>query len=153
MRAGVDPLSTFASQANGGRYNDRGVPGVLYTSIDKETAVAEVIRGLRVRGVSSNNFGPEHWWAYEIRVSVSNLLDLREDTTRSALEVTSEVLVTDDTDETRRIGNYARENGFQAILAPSAAAVGNDNLVLFLDALPGRPEVLSSTPVDLSVIR
>ena len=146
----MDPLSTLGSQANGGRYHDRGVAGVLYTSFDKATAVAEVVRGLRSRGINPDNFGPEDWWVYEIRVQVTNPLDLRDNATRSTLGVSTEALVSDDTVETRRIGDYARANGFQAILAPSAAAVDTNNLVLLLDRLPARPEVVSSTAVDLS---
>jgi RES domain-containing protein len=150
VKAGVDPLSTLGSQANGGRYNDHGMAGVLYTSLDRTTAVAEIVRGLRTRGVNPNSFGPDDWWLYEIRVSLTQLLNLEDEAIRSALDVTPEVLVGDDTVQTRRIGNYARENGFQAILAPSAAAIGTDNLVLFLDRLTARPEVLSSIAVDLT---
>jgi hypothetical protein len=128
------------------------VAGVLYTSLDKTAAVAEVVRALRARGVDPENFGPEDWWAYEIRVQVSNLFDLRDDATRSSLGVNAEALVVDATTETRRMGNYARENGFQAVRAPSAAASDEDNLVLFMDRLPARPAVLSSTPVDLSAV-
>lgn len=146
----MDPLSTLGSRANGGRYNERGVAGVLYTSLDKPTAIAEIIRGLRTRGVDPNNFGPEDWWAYQIRISFTHLLDLEDNATRSALEVTPEILVSDDTAQTRRIGSYARDRDFQAILAPSAATVGSDNLVLFIDKLLLRPEVISSTAVDLS---
>lgn len=149
MKAGVDPLSTSGSERNGGRYNDRAVAGVLYTSFDKTTAVAEVVRGLRARGVDPKSFGPEDWWAYELRVSVGSLLDLRDEATRSDLGVTLEALVEDDTTETRKVGDYARENGFQAVRAPSAATNDADNLVLFIDRLPARPEVLSSTPVDV----
>ena len=148
-RAGVDPLSTLGSQANGGRYNAPGM-GVLYTSMSKATAVAEVARGLRARGVNPSNFGRGDWWAYEIRVSANRVMDLGEEVDRSSLGVTSEMLVAEDTTETRRIGKYARDHGFDAIIAPSAAVSDNDNLVLFVDKLAIPPEVVSSTPVDLS---
>jgi RES domain-containing protein len=150
VRAGIDPLSTVGCQRNGGRYHERGIAGVLYTSFDKATAVAEVVRGLRARGIDPNNFGPGDWWAYEMRVSVSTLLDLRHDVTLSDLSVSPEALLAVDTTETRRIGKHARQSGFQAVRAPSAAAHEADNLVLFLDRLSAHPEVLSSTPVDLS---
>ena len=150
VRAGVDPLSTSGSQAAGGRYNDAGIAGVLYTSLDKATAVAEIMRGLRIRGVNPKHFGPEDWWVYEIRVQVSSVLDLQRNATRSDLRVTNEALVADDTAETRRIGNYARDNSFQAVLAPSAAAKDQNTLVLFMDRLSAEPEVVSSAPVDFS---
>ena len=148
-RSGVDPLSTLGSQANGGRYNESGVPGVIYTSLDKTTAIAEIIRGLRSRGVSPNSFGPDDWWVYGVRVSITQPLELEDAQARSTLDVTPEILVGNDTTQTRRVGNYARENNFQAILAPSAAARGQKNLVLFLDRLPAGPQVLSSAPIDL----
>ena len=150
VKAGVDPLSTFGSQAAGGRYNDPGIPGVLYTSLNKATAVAEVLRGLRIRGINPKHFGPEDWWVYEIRVQVRSLLDLQNDATRSDLSVNAEALLGDDTAQTRRIGKYARENGFQAVLAPSAVANDQDNLILFIDRLAA--EVMSSMPVDLSTV-
>ncbi|PYV92842.1 MAG: hypothetical protein DMG05_03345 [Acidobacteria bacterium] len=149
VRAGIDPLSAVGSERNGGRYHNRGVGGVLYTSFDKATVVAEVVRGLRARGVDPKNFGPEDWWAYEMRVSIGSLLELRDDATLSDLGVTADALVGNDTTETRRIGNHVRESGFQALRAPSAAANDADNLVLFMDRLPARPEVLSSMAVDL----
>ncbi len=152
MRAGIDPLATLGSERNGGRYHDRGVPGVLYASFAAATAVAEVVRGLRARGIDPANFEPGDWWVYEVRVSINNLLDLRDDETLSYLSPTTNVLVGNDTAETRRIGNHARENGFQAVRAPSAAAQDTDNLVLFLDRMPAPSEVISSTPVDLSTV-
>jgi RES domain-containing protein len=152
VRAGVDPLSTSGSRAAGGRYNHPGIAGVLYSSLNKATAIAEVMRGLRIRGVDPKHFGPQDWWIYEIRVQVSSLVDLRNDAARSDLGVTAEALVGDDPAETRRIGNYARENGFQAVLAPSAAAKDQNNLVVFMDRLRAHPEVISSTPVNLSAV-
>ena len=148
----MDPLSSLGSQANGGRYNAPGV-GVLYTSRTKATAVAEVVRSLRTRGVNPKNFGPGDWWVYEIRVSLRNLVDLGDEATRSALGVTHQALVGENTVETRRIGKYALENGFEGLLAPSAAAKAEDNLVVFVDRLSGRPEVISSSPVDLAAVR
>ena len=152
VKAGIDPLSTKGSEANGGRYNDRGVPGVLYTAAEESTATAEVVRGLRARGVDPRNFGPQDWWVYEIRIRVGKVLDLGDAATRSAAGVTEDALVANDTSETRRIGRYARENGFQAVRAPSAAKPGKENLVLFLERLPRIPEVVSSSAVDLLTV-
>lgn len=152
VRAGIDPLSTAGSERNGGRYHEPGIASVLYTSLDKATAIAEVVRGLRARGVDPNNFGPGDWWAYEIRVTISDFLDLRYDANLADFGVTTQALIGNDTTETRRIGKHARERRFQALRAPSAAASTADTLVLFLDRLPDRPQVLSSSPVDFSEI-
>jgi RES domain-containing protein len=152
VKAGVDPLSTKGSELNGGRYNERGMSGVLYTAMQKSTAIAEVVRGLKARGVNPRNFGPEDWWVYEIRVEASKVLDLEDAKTRSAVGVNAADLVANDTGETRRLGKYARDHGFHALRAPSAAELGKENLVLFLDKLPGIPEVISSAPADLSAV-
>ena len=118
------------------------MPGVLYTAMEKFTAIAEVVRGLKMRGVDPRNFGPDDWWVYEIRIQADKLLNLGNEKIRSELGVTTEALVADDTAETRRIGSHARDTGLQALRAPSAAASGKENLVLFLDKLPGIPEVI-----------
>ena len=150
MRRGVDPLSTLGSERNGGRYHDPGVAGVLYTSTDRATAIAEVVRGLKARGIDPESFGPQDWWVYELRISPDSVLDVSDPANRAELNVSAAALVADNTDETRRIGRQARDAGFQAVFAPSAAAPGSNNLVLFLAAISDTPEVLSSTAVELS---
>lgn len=152
MRRGVDPLSTVGSEKNGGRYHDPGVAGVLYTSTDRATVIAEVVRGLRARGIDPKSFGPQDWWVYELRISPDRVLDVSDPANRAELNVSASALVADNAAETRRIGRHARDAGFQAVLAPSAAAHGSNNLVLFLAAIPDTPEVLSSTAVDLSAL-
>ena len=150
MRRGVDPLSTVGSERNGGRYHDPGVAGVLYTATDRAAAIAEVVRGLRARGIDPHSFGLQDWWVYELRISVDRVLDVADPANLPEVNVSASTLVADDTAATRRIGRQARDAGFQALLAPSAAAHGSNNLVLFLAAIPTAPEVLSSTAIQLS---
>jgi RES domain-containing protein len=122
----------------------------LYTSTDRATAIAEVVRGLKARGIDPESFGPQDWWVYELRISPDSVLDVSDPANRAELNVSAAALVADNTDETRRIGRQARDAGFQAVFAPSAAAPGSNNLVLFLAAISDTPEVLSSTAVELS---
>lgn len=150
VRRGVDPLSTAGSERNGGRYHDPGVAGVLYTSTDRATAIAEVVRGLQARGIDPDSFGPQDWWVYELRVSLDRVLDVADPESLAGLKVTASALFADNTEDTRRIGRQARDAGFQALLAPSAAVRSSNNLVLFLAAIPAVPEVISSTAVELS---
>ena len=49
--------------------------------------------------------------------------------------------------QTREIAAEARKQGYEALLAPSAAASDSRNVVIFLDKASARPNVLSSRPV------
>jgi RES domain-containing protein len=66
---GIDPLSSRGSELNGGRYNLPGTKGTLYASFEKVTAVAEVAKGLKMRGINPKEYGPDDWWAYELELT------------------------------------------------------------------------------------
>ena len=148
VRRGADPLSLQGSTSRGGRYNRPGT-GALYTSLEAETATAEVVRGLRLRGIDPEVFGPEDWWQYEIMVEAGKILDLTAPDTLAQLGVAAVELTTHDDSGTRALADGARSAGYQGILAPSAAFSGKTNLVLFLDTLTQPVEVLSSIPAPL----
>jgi RES domain-containing protein len=135
----------------GGRSNDPGIPAVLYTALEKETAAAEVERGLRLRGINPQAFGPEDWWIYELRVDLDSALDLTEPGVLANLKVSPASLLGEGPADTREIGKQAREAGCQGILVPSVAAPGSANLVIFLDSDMSHPvQVHSSAPFDFS---
>lgn len=148
VRSGVDPLSTRGSKLNGGRYNAPGVDGVLYASLEKATAVAEIAKGLTARGVNPKIFGPRDWWLYEIELDVSKVLDLTDPKVLAHLQISAGSLLTDDVHVTQQIGKQALDAGFQAILAPSATRKGK-NVVILLGMIPA-PLVKSSAPVSIS---
>jgi RES domain-containing protein len=150
VRKGIDPLSSRGSELNGGRYNLPGTKGVLYASLDKVTAVAEIAKGLKTRGINPEEYGPDDWWAYELQLTASRVLDLTDQKVLEALQISAAALVADAPDLTRRIGRQALDAGYDAIIAPSAAREGGKNLVIFLSAAAPVPAVKASTPVELS---
>jgi hypothetical protein len=58
--------------------------------------------------------------------------------------------MTDDVMLTRNIGRQALDAGYEAIIAPSAAHAGGENLVIFLSSGTQVPTVKASTSVELS---
>lgn len=146
---GVDPLGTVGSLRAGGRFNAPGEFAALYTSLDPVTASKEVARGLRQRDIDPSQFSPSSWWLYELEVEIESVLDLTNPEILQRIEVKSEALTRDELNTPRNLAAEARSNGFEALLVPSAAAPGSKNLVMFLDKLPGTPNVLSSRPANL----
>ncbi len=141
-------MGTAGSLRAGGRYNPPGELGVLYTSLDRATATKEVARGLRLRGVDPKQFPAGAWWVYELQVELEAVLDLTDPDVLEKLGIERDALAATDLRATRRIAAEARSAGYQALLAPSAAAPGAKNLIVFLDTLPEAPIVLSSHPVN-----
>ena len=150
VRRGIDPLSSRGSELNGGRYNSPGTQGVLYASLEKVTAVAEVVRSLRSRGINPGDYGSEDWWAYELELSSNRALDLTDQNVLERLQVSTAALLGDDVGVTRGIGRQALEAGYEVIVAPSRARAEGQNFVIFLTATARVPVVRASMPVDLS---
>jgi RES domain-containing protein len=144
VRDGVDPLGTVGSLKAGGRFNPPDEFAALYTSFDPATATKEVARGLKQRGIDPSQFPPGSWWVYELEVEIEAVLDLTSPDILQRIEVKSETLTGADIQVPRSIAVEAREKGFGALLVPSAADPESKNLVIFLDKLPGTPNVLSS---------
>jgi RES domain-containing protein len=149
VRDGVDPLGTVGSLRAGGRFNAPGEFAALYASLDPVAASKEVARGLKQRGIDPSQFPPSSWWMYELEVEIEGVLDLTNPEIVQRIEVNSEALTRDEWNTPRNIAAEARNNGFEALLVPSAAAPGSKNLVMFLDKLAGIPNVLSSRPANL----
>ncbi len=146
---GTDPLSSRGSELNGGRYNLPGTKGVLYASFEKVTAVAEVVKSVKARGINPKEYGPDDWWAYELELTSSRVLDLSDPKVLEQLGVSAAALVADDVAVTRQIGKQALDAGYEAIIAPSAAHVAGNNFVIFLSAAAQVPTIKTSTPVNV----
>jgi len=149
VRAGLDPQATTGSLKAGGRFNPPNEFGALYTSVDPRTAAQEVARGLRTRGIDPDQFPEGAWWVYELEVRLKSVLDLTAPDVLQKSGISESSLTGSDVNATRRIAAEAREQGYQALLVPSAAAPGSRNLVVFLDRASARPTVLSSKPIAL----
>jgi RES domain-containing protein len=150
VHKGIDPLSSRGSELNGGRYNLPGAKGVLYASLEKVAAVAEVAKGLRTRSINPEEYGPDDWWAYDLQWTSNRVLDLTDQKTLEQLHISGADLVADDAALTRQIGKQALEAGYEGIIAPSAAHKEGRNLVIFSGAAAQVPSVRKSSPVDLS---
>jgi RES domain-containing protein len=122
----------------------------LYASLEKVTAVAEVTKGLRARGINPEEYGPDDWWAYELELTWSRVLDLTDREVLERLQISAAARVTGDVAVTRQIGRQALDAGYEAIIAPSAAHAEGKNVVIFLSAAGRVPAVKASTPVDFS---
>lgn len=146
VRAGVDPLAISGSLQAGGRFNPH-VFGALYASLEASTAVQEVARGLRVRGIDPQQFPPAAWWCYELGVQLGAVLDLTDPAILREVGLSADTLTGSDLGRTRQIASEARRTGFEALLVPSAAAPGGRNLVIFADRVAQPPAVLGSHPV------
>jgi RES domain-containing protein len=150
VRKGIDPLSSRGSELNGGRYNSPGTKGVLYASFDKASAVAEVTKGLKMRGINVEEYGPDDWWAYELDMTSTHALDLTDPKVLEKLQISSTALLEDDLTLTRQVTKEALAAGHEALVVPSSAHGQGKNVVIFLSKAAQVPTVKSSTPVDLS---
>jgi RES domain-containing protein len=65
-------------------------------------------------------------------VQIENVLDLTNPRTRRELGVTLRDLTGDSYKITQQVGDWARVNGYDGILAPSARNRDGSNLVIFL---------------------
>ncbi len=74
-------------------------------------------------------------------VDVQPVLDLSTEVIRQRFAVTTDELCADTDDAIelcRSIATWARDQGYSAILAPSAALAGEHNLVIYVDGPPDR---------------
>jgi RES domain-containing protein len=127
------PVASCADPALGpGRYHRTAESGVWYASNREQGAWAELFRHFVSEGVDP----------FEVRRRVGrvtvdlDVLDLTDSDTRSHLGVDEADLVSDDCATTQTIAAAARDAGFDAVLAPSAALPGCETLAVFAHALP-----------------
>lgn len=118
-----DPLemSPYTVNANH-RYTEPGVPGLYFSSGEK-------IVNAELANYSITDFSNRTMYSYD--VSLSNMLDVSNPTTRSKLGVSLDDFIGDDYTVTHSIGRYAYNNGYTGIIAPSARADGGVNIILF----------------------
>lgn len=141
IRTGRDPLVGHPSH---GRW-DPGTFDVLYTSLEREGALAELHFHLSRQPVFPTR---TTFSLHQLRVRSENtlrFLDLRELEPLGVEESQySSILY----ERTRSIGDAAHFLGFDGIVAPSARWNGL-NMVLFTDQVnPAVVEVVESSPID-----
>lgn len=115
-----------------GRYHRAGGPGVWYASKSERGAWAELFRHWEFEDVSP----------FEVRRRVGRarandleVLDLCDPDVQDQLGLSKDQLIDDDLFVCQAIAEGARQAGFDAILAPSAALPGERTLAVFSSAL------------------
>jgi RES domain-containing protein len=115
-----------------GRYHRVGGPGIWYASSSESGAWAELFRHHEPGGISPLEVIRRVGRAQCKRLRV---LDLTEARVREALDVSERELTGDDLTRCQRIAEYARDAGYDAILAPSAALDGQRTIAVFSSAM------------------
>lgn len=131
--AGEHPLHVGYILRASGRWNRAGVYGCLYTAFTKEGAIAEYKKFLERENTTSIKSKPRD--LISIKVNVNPVLDLTSKKTALVLP-TSPFLTGDDPEDLEKcrvLADTARDQGYAAIIAPSAAINGEKNLLIYID--------------------
>ena len=117
-----------------GRWNRYGEYGCLYTAVSERGAVAEYRKVLTHVGLTPDADAPRD--LVTIEVDADPVLDLATDPFFESTGVPLSALTGDssaDLELCRTIADYARSEGYVAIISPSAALPGEDNLNIYID--------------------
>ncbi|MEJ7809783.1 MAG: RES family NAD+ phosphorylase [Gemmatimonadaceae bacterium] len=117
-----------------GRWNRYGEYGCLYTTLTRDGAVAEHRKAAHHAGLDPRETEPRD--LVSILVTVAPVLDLTDARVRRRYQVTLAALRGDDEGDLetcRMIADIARAEGYRAILSPSAARRGAQNLTIYLE--------------------
>lgn len=126
----------FLLQASG-RWNRKGEYGCLYTSLSRAGAIAEYRKVLASTGLEPQEDRERDLTT--ILARVEPVLDLSNPKVMRRLGVGTDGLTGDedaDFEFCRRLADWARSEGYSAILSPSAAAAGERNLNVYFDVSP-----------------
>lgn len=141
---GAHPLHVGFILKAEGRWNRAGEYGCLYTSLSREGARAEYEKYLARLNVP-HGLNPRE--LVTIRVAVEPVTDLT-DGRSSPLPVDAPFLTGDDArdiEACRSLADYLRSRGVVALITPSAALLGEKNLVIYVDG-PSRQIDLAAGP-------
>ena len=126
----------FLSRA-AGRWNRPGEYGCLYTALTRDGAIAEYRRVLGSTGLTDDECAPRD--LVSIIADVKPVLDVTNPAVYSRIGVGAQNLIRDEDEHfefCRTIADFARSEGYNAVLSPSAASPGDRNLNIYLDARP-----------------
>ncbi len=140
----------------GGRWGPAGAFPVLYLGRPTTSVTIEAYRHLvdDVEGMTGDKVGPRTLWTCQ--VAVTNVLDLREASSREAVALTLDDLSgpIDDYDKCQRVAQAAYQLQLHGIIAPAAGGNG-ETLALFEHHLPAnelpvvvRRETWTQLPAD-----
>lgn len=126
--SGFDPRSGEGARRAGGRFNPPHSYPVLYLCTTRPCVVAELTRQAQRQGITVGDLLPRELWT--LTSSLTNVVDLTNPVTLTALDLDPAKLGGDDVRLTREIGEAAHEHRFQAIR--TASATGVDDVVAVL---------------------
>jgi len=121
-----------------GRWNRPGRYGCLYTAATREGAIAEYRKALTKMGLTRSPMVRD---LVSLDVSVEPVLDLTSVSIRRRLRVSIDTLRSDDSEALESclsLADYARAEGYGAILTPSAALKSATNLAIYIDGRADR---------------
>ncbi len=115
-----------------GRYHQGGGGGVWYASSSETGAWAELFRHQEPSGISHLEI---RRLIGKVRVRNLKVLDLTDSRVRESWGVSEQDLTADDLTMCQALAEEARRAGYDGILAPSAALVGQTTLAVFASAI------------------
>ncbi|UNX53436.1 RES family NAD+ phosphorylase [Georgenia sp. TF02-10] len=154
-------VTTLSGSPAGGRWGPAGAFPVLYLGRPTASVTIEAYRHLvdDVEGMTGDEVGPRTLWTCQ--VAVTNVLDLRQASSRDAVSLTLDHLssAVDEYEKCQRVAQAAYRMQLHGIIAPSAGGLG-ETLALFEDHLPAnelpvvlRRETWARLPADPRQLR
>jgi RES domain-containing protein len=141
----------LTGSAGGGRWGPPGAYPVLYLGRPTDSVIVEAYRHLVE---SSENMRPDLVAPRRVircEVGVTNILDLRDPSTRDAVGLSFEELMSDIDahDPCQRVGQAAHQLEMHGVISPAATGLG-DTLALFERRLPAaeQPVIIGETVWD-----
>jgi RES domain-containing protein len=119
------------TNTRGARWNPPGVE-VLYTSLDRSTAIAEADYLIEVQPVRPRAKRTIH----RLQIGLKSLLDLTDRVLLASLGVDDEALSGDDHSRCQAIGGASALLHFDGIIVPSARSPGHNIVILFESGEP-----------------
>jgi RES domain-containing protein len=132
--AGAHPLHAGFILKASGRWNRPGEYGCIYSSLTQEGAIAEYHKYLQRAAVSSPSLAKRRQLVSLI-VEIDRVMDLTKG--RSSPVSTSAPFLTGDDppdiEDCRKLADVFRAQGYNGIIAPSAALSNQKNLMIYID--------------------
>lgn len=130
-------VTTLSGSPAGGRWGPAGAFPVLYVGRPTASVTIEAYRHLvdDVEGMTADKVGPRTLWTCQI--TVTNVLDLRQDSSRVAVGLSLEDLASpvEEYAKCQRVAQAAYQLQLHGIIAPAAEGRG-ETLALFEHHLP-----------------
>lgn len=131
---GAHPLHVGFILKASGRWNRQGRYGCLYTSTTRDGAIAEYRKYLARIGLH-DHARPRDLVSIDVR-RLEPVLDLTREAVQARLAASKEILTGDQPehlDACLVVADWARSQGYQGLLVPSAATGGEVNLIIYID--------------------